>query len=352
MEVRVIASSHVGHEAEKGKFDEFSGKLIGLKNTPDNLKALMYEDNAKALRRSEIAKKEMDKAFFDHENITLYFENLPKIVSIILDSEKCWAKTEKDSKFTESYFSKDEELIYNKWVDLFKGRIAKIYKDKGQVCTDKMQENLAGEYAVYLKSIFTPVTAVYTVSYGDYNRTIALFENYIAKEKDSDLENKLSAILIEFVMKLKSLPYYDKDLSKSSDSLKVFNFNDVEEYFGDVYATTYSCSLVALSELLLNRDSNIQIKLTENEFYIPSIIAENNDLKELWLSDIMTLGNYPLSKKVIINEMSTIDTFINKVKENNINEINNINKDILDKYEYSLRLKIHKRAEELIKLKK
>ena len=93
MEVRVIASSHVGHEAEKGKFDEFSGKLIGLKNTPDNLKALMYEDNAKALRRSEISKKENDKRFFDHEHISLYFENLPKIVSIILDSEKCWTKT-------------------------------------------------------------------------------------------------------------------------------------------------------------------------------------------------------------------------------------------------------------------
>lgn len=355
MEVRVIASSHIGHEAEKQKFDEFSGKMLGLINKSDNLKTLMYEDNAKALRRSDMAKVNRDRSVFDHENITLYFEDLPKIISVILDSEKSWRKSEKDNKFTSTYFSKEEELIYNKWVDLFKGRIAKGFKDKNQVCTDKMLENLAEGYAIYLKSVFTPITATYTVSYGEYNRVIGVLENYIGKEKNNDFENKLSATLIEFVMKLKALVYYDKNLAKTSDQIKLFTKNNIEEYYGDVYSTSYKGSFECVSKLIQNRDINYQINLLEGEYYAPSIISENSDLKELWNSDIITLGNYPLATLFTINERGNLDDFILKYtkvkKEELLTEKTDVIKDVYNKYEYSLRLKMHKRAEELINLK-
>ena len=126
MDIKVIATTHIGHEAEKVKFDEFAGKMLGLVTTDDNLKTLMYEDNAKALRRSEMAKTCEDREVFSHENITLYFEDLPKIISILIDKELNVVKSEKLLKRSINCFSKDEEIIYNKWVDLLKNKIAKI----------------------------------------------------------------------------------------------------------------------------------------------------------------------------------------------------------------------------------
>ena len=92
MDVKVIATTHIGHEAEKVKYDDFSGKMVGLTNTSDNLKTLMYEDSEKALRRSSMAKEERNIEYFKHESFTLYFEGLPKIISILIDGEKSWTK--------------------------------------------------------------------------------------------------------------------------------------------------------------------------------------------------------------------------------------------------------------------
>lgn len=356
MDVKIIASTHISHEGEKGRFDDFSGKMVGLTNTPDNLKTLMFEDNAKAQRRSESAKIENNREYFNHESFTLYFEGLPKIISIIIDSGKTWVKSEKASRFNESYFSKDEELIYNKWIDLFKNKISKLYKDKGEVCTDKMLENMSVEYAVYLKSVFSPVTCAYTVTYGEFNRLIGVIENYIGIEKTNDFENKLSAALIEFVLKLKTLPYYDKSLAKVKDNIWLFTSNNIEEYYGDVYATSYKCSYECLSQLLQYKDIDTKASMLENEYYIPSIIADNKDLSELWVSDIMTLGNYPMASMLSINEMGTLDNFMHKLSDSVDNsiatEVGDAINETYKKYEYSLRLKMHARAEELIKLNK
>lgn len=354
MDVRVIACSHVGYDGEKTKFDEFSGKMIGLTNTEDNLKTLMYEDNAKALRRSESAKKEFNRKCFDHESFTLYFEDMPKILSIIIDSQESWVKSEKISRFNALYLSKEEEVIYNKWIDLFKSKLAKIYKEKNKVSTDIMLTNLAESYAVYLKSVFSPVVVAYTTTYGEFNKLIGLLEDYIAIKKDNEFENKLSAIMIKFVMQMKSLPFYDKNLAKVNEKLTFTKNYNIEEYYGDVYAVSYRCSFLGLSEIILDKKCDYDIKNMENDYYVPAIIADNNDLKELWVSDLITLGNYPMATMLSINEKGTLDGFIDKYKMSLTGnyELLDINKEILNKYEYSLRLKMHSRAEELIKLNK
>lgn len=356
MDVKVIASSHVGHDAEKGKFDEFSGKMLGLCNTEDNLKSLLYEDNAKAIRRSDIAKGEKDRRVFDHESFTLYFEELPKIVTIILDSLKTWTKSEKLSKFSDKYFSKDEELIYNKWIDLFKNKVGKILKDNGKVTTDKMLENIAEDYALNLKSVFSPVTVAYTTTYGEFNRAIGIMENYIAIKKSNDFDNKLSAILIEFFLKMKTLPYYDKTLSKINENISIFDYKEIEEYYGDVYSTKYTCSISGFCELLQNKNLTLKMSMLENKYYIPSIISDNKDLCELWFSDIMTLGNYPMATMVNISDMGTMDNYMDRVKniKNNIlvSEEEIVLKEIYKKYEHSLRIRIHPRVEEFIKIQK
>lgn len=352
MDVKIIACTHVGHEAEKNKYDDFSGKMVGVTNTPDNLKTLMYEDVDKAYRRSESSKSEGKRDYFNHECFTLYFEGLPKIVSVIIDSMKTFAKSEKASKFNELYLSREEEVIYNKWIDLFKNKLAKSMDAEGKVHTDIMLTNLAENYAVYLKSAFSPIVVAYTATYGEFNRLIGILENYVAEKKFGDFEDKLSRTLIEVVLKLKELPYYDKQLAKVKDKPQLFAGKDVEEYFGDVYSTNYKCSIECLSDLLVD-SVNYQIKTVENEYYVPSIIADNKDLTELWLSDIVTLGNYPLATLVSVSERGDFDEFATKLSRLEKNEItkeeNDIAKEILSKYDYSLRLKTHARAEELLK---
>ena len=352
MDVKIIACTHVGYEAEKNKYDDFSGKMVGVTNTPDNLKTLMYEDVDKAYRRSDLSKNEGKREYFDHEYFTLYFEGLPKIVSIIIDSMKTCAKSEKSSRFNELYLSREEEVIYSKWIELFKSKIAKTMDAEGKVHTEKMLENLAENYAVYLKSAFSPVVAAYTVSYGEFNKLIGVLENLVSEKKFGDFDDKLSRTLIEIVLKLKELPYYDKQLSKVKGSLKLFEGKDVEEYFGDVYSTNYKCSIACLSDLLVD-NINYQIKSLENEYYVPSIIADNKDLSELWVSDIMTLGNYPLATLVSLSERGDLDSFISKLSRCEKNEISKeeheVSKDVAKKYDYSLRLKTHPRAEELFK---
>jgi len=203
-------------------------------------------------------------------------------------------------------------------------------------------------------AILVFVTAVLTVLH--FILPIGIMENYIAIKKSNDFENKLSAVLIEFVLKLKALPYYDKALSKTNEDISLFHYKEIEEYYGDVYSTKYTCSLSGLCELLLNRDITLKISISENEYFVPAIIADNKDPCELWMSDIMTLGNYPMATMVNVSDMGTLDTFISRVKDikNSIlvNENDVTIKEILNKYEHSLRIKIHPRVEELIKLQK
>ena len=132
--------------------------------------------------------------------------------------------------------------------------------------------------------------------------------------------------------------------------------SNIEEYYGDVYATSYKCSMVCLAELLNNKNVTNKAKLVEGEYFIPSIIAENKDLGELWSSDLVALGNYPMATIVEVNEMSTLDEFIGRMNvinnSNDIAEVKECTKEIFKKYEYSLRLKMHSRAEELMSLNK
>ena len=93
------------------------------------------------------------------------------------------------------------------------------------------------------------------------------------------------------------------------------------------------------------------MSLTENEYYVPPIIRDNDDLVAIWLSDIKSIGNYPQGTLLKITEMGTLDNFILKMYERKCTfaqlEINQITSATLKKYENALRIKVHPRAEEM-----
>jgi len=166
--------------------------------------------------------------------------------------------------------------------------------------------------------------------------------------------------LQEFVSKLKALPYYDEEFTHNEKSRTLSLFADdknVEEYFGDVYATSYNASFAELAQAQRHRTISYSMRVLEGEYYIPEILKDSESFTELWLSDLKDLaGEYPQATLLQVHEMGTLDAFILKMKERKCTfaqlEINNITNDTLKKYEYALRMKIHPRAEEIIQYTK
>lgn len=361
MEISVIASTHVGYEADKNEFDVFSGKTAGVCYMASSFSELLKEDKEKTVKRCNLTKNNGHHSVFDHESISLYLEDIPKILAMIINNEHQYATSEKSARYTKMKLTDSEQAMFNKWIDIFKSRIAKKYGNEyPQFLTPSRIEKLAQENARYLISVFTPTCMVYTTTYRQLNYLIAFMENFINKPEHSDFETKLVPYMTEFVNKLKSGKYYDPKLSINDKNRQLSLFDEgapCEEYFGDVYCTTYEASFAELAQAQRHRTLNYKMKLLDGKYYIPKIISDNEDLTRLWLDDIRSLGHiYPQATMLSITEMGTLDNFILKMYERKCSfaqlEINNVTNDTLKKYEYALRLKIHPRAEEMLKYTK
>ena len=360
MDIKVLASTHVDYVAKKEDFEKFSGKAAAVCYMQDEIDNILNEDLTKTERRIALTKNNGHHSVYDHNSISLYLDGIPKIIAMVINNEKVYTTSEKSGRYTVLHTTNEERVVFEKWVEIFKNKIAKLYKDDyPTVFTDKKIEKLAFENARYLTSVFTPTKMMYTTTYRQLNILIGLIDNYLSVDKTNEFEKKLSTYLKEFVDKLKELPYYDKVLAgnQKNRSLSIFAKSNIEEYYGDVYATSYKASLNSFAQAQRHRTLNYSIKLLDNEYYIPPMIADNADMVSLWLSDIKSLGNiYPQATMVEVQEMGTLDNFILKLKERKCFvaqiEINRATNEVLKKYEYALRLKMHPRAEEMIKYTK
>jgi hypothetical protein len=181
-------------------------------------------------------------------------------------------------------------------------------------------------------------------------------DKFIAKEDKNEFETRVSGHLEELVAKLKELPYFDEEFTHNEKhrDLSLFEKRDkVEEYFGDVYATTYKASFAELAQAQRHRTISYNMHICEGEFYVPEIIRDSESFTELWLSDLKELkDNYPQATLLEINEMGTLDAFVLKMKERKCTfaqlEINKVTIETQKKYEYALRMKVHSRAEEFM----
>lgn len=357
MEVKVIASTKVGEVTPKVEFDTFGGKAAGVCYMTSDFDELLVEDETKTTRRIAQTKASGHHSVYDHSNISLYISDIPKIIAMIINNEKQYATSEKSARYTRMKLTQQEETLYNKWVDIFKNRIIKLYKaDYPVFFSDSRIEKLAQENARYLTSVFTNASMIYTTTYRQFNYLISFIDKQIAKENKTKFEEKLNPYLEEFVAKLKALPYYDEKLAQNEKSRSLSLFageGKVEEYFGDVYATTYQASFAELAQSQRHRTISHNMKVCEGQFYIPEIIRDSASFTELWLSDLKDLANnYPQATLLEVNEMGTLDAFILKMKERKCTfaqlEINKVTIETQKKYEYALRMKVHSRAEEFM----
>ena len=199
---------------------------------------------------------------------------------------------------------------------------------------------LAQENARFLISIFTPSTTMeYSVSLRQINYIMDWFEDFILNAEDTEFNKMLKPFLRDFNDQLKDLKVENLDSKVKKRTLALFDTRiNRKEEFGENYCTTYKGTFAEFAQAQRHRTINYKITIPEvNEYYIPLIIKDNEELKNEWLKDIKLLGDkYPQGLLININERGTVENFILKTKERLCGcaqlEIMLQTKEILDKY--------------------
>ena len=313
MKVEVIASTKVGYQMPKEEALDFSGKEAGICYLPDDLDKLLNEEKEKTSKRVNRTLKSGHHSVFGHPTYNLSLQGIPKILAMILNNEKIYNTSEKSARYTKMEPSKAEKELYEKWIEIYKEKIAEEYPK----IDEKRVEKLAQENARYLISIFTPATVMgHTLNFCQLNYTIHWFEDYIKNEEDNEFSKKLKPVLQEFIDEVQDLNVEDLNSRMKNRKLSLFASRDREEEFGENYCTTYLVSFAELAQAQRHRTLIYEMSFLEKpQYYIPSII-KGTKLEEEWLKDISSLEKYyPQGMLVKVNERGTLENFILKCTE-------------------------------------
>lgn len=360
MKISIEATTHEGYIPPQVEFDILSGHAAGVCYMPDNFEALLNEPIEKTFNRTKRTKANQHHSVFGHPHITLYLEDIPKGLAMILNNEGAYNTSEKSARYTKMILKENEQMLYNKWLDIFKNLIRDMYQQKyPQVFTEQKIEKLAQENARYLISVFTPTSMVYTVSYQQLNYLTKMLANEYINPNSNAFITALKPAIYDFLdfMRFKC-PYFDIDIANGVDNKNrklslIGSMIEPEQYFGDVYSVTYAGTFAQLAQAQRHRTIDYNFTLfDEPKFYVPPIIRQSEDLTREWINDCEKQTSvFPQGLLIKINEFGRLDWFIQKMKERKCTyaqlEIAQQTDLILKKYVEELRAKNHPRAEEL-----
>ena len=282
---------------------------------PDDIEALFSEPEEKTIRRANMTLNSGHHSVFDHTSYNLALEGIPKILAMILNNEGMYTTSEKSARYTKMQPSEQEKNVYEKWIEIYKKEISKVYPQ----IDEKKVKKLAQENARYLISIFTPATTMeYTVSLRQLNYIAHWFEDYIKNEDDNEFNKKLKPYMKEFLDCISDLII--PELNSDAKMRKISLFDERKsrkEEFGENYCTTYEGTFAEFAQAQRHRTLQYKIRLLDEvKFYIPEIIENNEELKKMWLEDMNSLADlYPQGMLIQINERGTAENFILKCKE-------------------------------------
>ena len=235
---------------------------------------------------------------------------------MILNNQKTFVTSEKSARYTTMKTDGEENKLYTKWKGIFKYLITEKY-GRLPYFTEKRIDKLAMENARYMTSIYTLTTMAYTVSYRQLNYLYSWLQNL--KNDTSEYMLKLHPYIDEFCNTLKQLNYIDDELTCDGKDREIsfFQKSPKNEYFGAVYSTNYKGSWASFAQAQRHRTINYEIStLPSKEYYIPKIIRGDDDLKQMWISDLESIQHlHPQAELININERSLPEYFILKAKE-------------------------------------
>lgn len=359
MNISVIASTHANYVATKEELEIFSGHNAGVCYMPNTFSELVNEPKKKTEKRVLQTKSSGHHSVYDHASISMYLENIPKALAMVLNNEKQYTTSEKSARYTKMKLTEKEQVLFDKWLNIFKTLITDKYQaEYPAFFTDSRIEKLAQENARYLISIFTPTSMVYTTTYRQLNNLYHMIKKQILKPdtEKSDFEIKLNPYLYDFCKSIEAYTPYIDDLisgNEKSRKLSLFGEQNSEEYYGTVYATNYKCSFACLAQAQRHRTLSYTLNIPQEvQFYIPKILRDNAKLVEDWINDCNSVSDiYPQGMLVNVNEYGMLDNFILKMMERKCTfaqlEINDVTNEILNKYVTGLEKNNHPRAQEV-----
>lgn len=330
--VRIIKSDFM----KDGKFDKeesikFGGRLAGICYNKDSFDKLEQESLEKTNRRVDLTINNGHHSVYDHDHITLYIENIPKVLAMVLNNEKVYTTSEKSARYTP--IVKDEEVVqnkdsiitdkevslYNKWMDIFKVKIKEQY---GDIFDDKKIEKLAQENARYLVTVFMPTQMAYTTSLRQFNYLASWLLDYSINQNGSYLEKNLSEAIDMFLSELEELNILDERLMKNEKNRKISLFetnlkNKKNTFTEDNYSVNYTGSWAYLAQAQRHRTLSYRMERLDNpDYFIPPILKSDMNLVYNWLYDIKSVSSViPQGQLIRINERGNYEDFILKCEE-------------------------------------
>ena len=327
------------------------GKIAGVCYDKEGFNHLKDEQEEKTNRRIDMTLNNGHHSVYDHIFLNLNIHNIPKILAMVLNNEKEYTTSEKSARYTKiirndnSVITEDEEYLYNKWCTIFEKEIKKQYKG---IFPDNKIKKLAQENARYLVTVFMPTEMIYTTSLRQINYIASWMLDYALSYSDTHFKAKLSKYMKNFIEELYSLNILVPKLMRNEKYRKLSLFGEnlekSEEYFGNVYNTTYKASFAYLAQAHRHRTIDYQMEITKDKkFFIPPILLENKTLVDEWLNDINKISDKDIisqGRLILINECGKYEDFILKCKERLCTcaqlEIMLKTKEILEKYKNEL----------------
>lgn len=333
----------------------FSGQVAGVCYDKEGFNHIKDESLEKTERRVNLTLNNGHHSVYDHNNISLNLQNVPKILAMIINNEKQYTTSEKSARYTpvivedDSKLTKAEEELYNKWLEILKIKIKDSY---GNVFNDTKITKLAQENARYFVTVFMPTQMVYTTSFRQINYIASWMMKYIEETPSKDeFTRKLKEAMKEFVSELNRLNILEDRLlqNEKERGLSLFNENahNRETHFGDVYSTLYKGSFAEYAQAQRHRTISYELEMLEDkEYFVPPIIEDDEKLVKEWLKDMQSVQNInPQGEKVLISERGNYEDFILKCKERLCSaaqlEIMRQTRDTLMEYKESLEEKNH-----------
>ena len=318
IQIKVIASTKPQYQVPKEDTLIVGGQCAGICYL-DGTRDVFKEDKKKTLKRVDMTLNNGHHSVYEHSTVSLHIQNLPKILSIFLVSEKQYSASIKSGRYTRmDKVSKEEKILYDKWIDIFERRIGEVYPQ----VPERLRTKLSMENARYLTSVFTPTQGIYTFNIRQLNYIINWFREYVDRNKDSTnyFVKNLSKAMTEFI-DVTSIYHVDGMVSGKERNLSLFkkDYIPYDEYFRETYSTNYNVSFVQLEQILRHRTLNYtileDISKVPTKFFVPPIL-EGTELEKEWLDDAKSIkGVYPNATMFEINERGTVENFILKCYE-------------------------------------
>lgn len=297
-------------------FKKFSGEMAGICYMPHDINALMAQPDEKKFARANTTMANGHTSVFDHEFVTLYLEDVPKLFAMLLNNEKQYTTSEKSARYTKMEMQGKELDLYTKWSEKLVGLISEKYGNEPYFDERRIQK-LAQENARYFLSVYTPTSLAYTTSFRQLNNLYAWLNKI--DQNDSVYLQKLKPTAMSFCKFLQDNGLINKPMV---DYANLRNFSliapkDRVEYFGDVYCISYTGSFAQLAQAQRHRTIAYEMKpLDTDMYYVPKIIRENPKLKSEWLNDMYSIKEVvPQGQMVQIYERGTPENFVMKLRE-------------------------------------